>query len=98
MIDETAKKDASVGSDSPPTPPLVKATIMSLFPTSLYRCETGPVHLNEELEALTRQLMSDSRNAVERTNAGGWHYAFDVFLLQEPVIAAFRNIMEQHVQ
>src|SRR5260370_7277285 len=42
--------------------------------------------------------MQDDRNATRRTNCGGWHYAFDFFKLEEPVVEEFRNQMEQHVQ
>src|SRR5207249_11737205 len=31
-------------------------------------------------------------------NSGGWHYAFDLFKLEEPVVTEFRHQMEQHVQ
>ena len=78
--------------------PAIKVGIMPLFSTYIYRCENGPTHLNQQLESLTRQLMQDSRNSTRRTNAGGWHYAFDIFELQDPVVAEFRQIMEQHVQ
>jgi len=77
---------------------VAKVGITPLFSTWVYRCENGPVHLNEKLEGLTRELMKDSRNAIQRTNAGGWHYAFDLFELEEPVVTEFRGIMEQHVQ
>jgi len=75
----------------------VHAAVLPLFPTWIYRCHDGPTHLNEALEDLTRRLMLDDRNATCRTNDGGWHYAFDVFTLQDPVVAAFRDQMEQHV-
>jgi uncharacterized protein (TIGR02466 family) len=78
-------------------PPL-KVQLIPLFPTWLYSCETGPTHLNPALEELTHKLMQDDRNATRRTNDGGWHYAFDLFDLKEPVVAEFRNHMEQHVQ
>jgi hypothetical protein len=42
--------------------------------------------------------MEAAGNATQRTNLGGWHYAFDLFAVDEPVIAAFRDQMEQHVQ
>ena len=77
----------------------VKAGVMPLFSTWIYLCrETGSIRLNERLEELTRRLLQDDRNAARRTNSGGWHYAFDLFELNEPVIAEFRNEMEQHVQ
>ena len=75
-----------------------KVGILPVFSTWLYQCENGPVHLNADLEALTHKLMSDSKNGTRRTNFGGWHYAFDLFELSEPVIRDFRNHMEQHVQ
>ena len=71
---------------------------MPLFSTWVYRCENGPAHLNEKLGGLAHELMNDSRNATQRTNAGGWHYAFDLFELQDPTVTEFRDIMEQHVQ
>ncbi|HXJ56520.1 MAG TPA: TIGR02466 family protein [Verrucomicrobiae bacterium] len=72
---------------------------MPLFSTWIYLCrETGSIRLNERLEELTRRLLQDDRNAARRTNSGGWHYAFDLFELNEPVIAEFRDEMEQHVQ
>src|SRR5438128_12479227 len=78
--------------------PAIKVGIMPLFSTYIYRCENGPTHLNQQLESLTRQLMQDSRNSTRRTNAGGWHYDFDIFELQQPVVAEFRQIMEHQVQ
>jgi uncharacterized protein (TIGR02466 family) len=81
----------------PPTTP-TKVGILPIFSTWIYQCENGPLHLNADLEALTYKLMSDSKNATRRTNFGGWHYAFDLFELDEPVIRDFRNHMEQHVQ
>jgi uncharacterized protein (TIGR02466 family) len=42
--------------------------------------------------------MQDARNAAKRTNFGGWHYASDLFKLEEPVVGEFREEMEQHVQ
>jgi uncharacterized protein (TIGR02466 family) len=76
----------------------VKVGMMPLFTTWVYRCEQGPVHLNSALEDLALRLRQDKRNAIQRTNAGGWHYAFDVFELNEPVIKDFQGVMEQHVQ
>src|SRR5262249_35276346 len=49
-------------------------------------------------EGLAHKLMEDDRNATRRTNFGGWHYAFDFFELQEPLVGEFRDIMKQHVQ
>jgi uncharacterized protein (TIGR02466 family) len=76
----------------------MKAGVVPLFSTYVYQCDTGPVHLNDKLEQLARTLMQDDRNATRRTNTGGWHYAFDFFKLEDPGVAEFRNIMEQHVQ
>jgi uncharacterized protein (TIGR02466 family) len=75
-----------------------KVGVMPMFSTWLYQCQDGPRHLNEPLEQLARKLMQEERNSARRTNAGGWHYAFDVFKLDEPVVADFREHMEQHVQ
>jgi uncharacterized protein (TIGR02466 family) len=80
-----------------PMPP-VKVGVMPLFSTWLYRCENGPTHLNPDLEHLAHRLIQDERNAVRRTNAGGWHYAFDLFKLEDAVVREFRDQMEQHVQ
>ena len=76
----------------------VKVSLVRLFPTWVYSCETGPVHLNEGLEELTRTLRSDERNATRRTNVGGWHYAFDLFERPDAVVAEFRECMEEHVR
>jgi uncharacterized protein (TIGR02466 family) len=76
----------------------VKVQLMPLFPTWIYICESGPSHLNGQLEDLAHQLMLDERNAVQRTNAGGWHYAFDLFERTEPAIAEFRSHMEAHTR
>jgi uncharacterized protein (TIGR02466 family) len=75
-----------------------RAAVIPLFSTWIYRCDDGPKHLNGQLEALTRRLMENERNATRRTNLGGWHYAFDLFDINDPVVAAFRNQVEQHVQ
>jgi uncharacterized protein (TIGR02466 family) len=75
-----------------------KVGVMPLFSTWIYTCEDGPKHLNEGLEQLARRLMQDSRNASRRTNFGGWHYAFDLFKLDEPVVREFHDQMAQHVQ
>ena len=91
--EEPEKKGAG-----PTSPTPAKAGVMPLFSTWIYLCKDGPTHLNAQLEELARRLMADERNAGQRTNAGGWHYAFDVFKLAEPVIAEFRSMMEQHVQ
>lgn len=71
---------------------------MPLFSTWIYLCEDGPTQLNEELERLAHRLMEHERNAARRTNSGGWHYAFDLFQLDAPVVAEFRDEMEQHIQ
>jgi uncharacterized protein (TIGR02466 family) len=76
----------------------IKVGIMPLFSTWIYRCENGPRHLHAELEELTRKLMKDERNATHRTNAGGWHYAYDIFDLKNSVVRSFQEVMEQHVQ
>jgi len=76
----------------------IKVGMMPLFTTWVYRCEQGPVHLNSELEELAFRLRNDGRNSIQRTNAGGWHYAFDVFELKEAVITELHSVMEQHVQ
>jgi uncharacterized protein (TIGR02466 family) len=78
--------------------PRAKVGVMPLFSTWIYLCRDGPVHLNERLEELTDRLRQDVRNNVKRTNAGGWHYAFDLFELKEPVVDEFRDQMELHVQ
>lgn len=80
--------------ESPPKPSerpqSLKVGIIPLFSSWGYRCETNPVHLNDELEALAHRLMNDDRNASRRTNSGGWHYAFDLFQLREPAVEEFR--------
>lgn len=81
-----------------PAAPEAQVGVMRLFSTWIYLNEDGPRHLNERLEQLTFRLMEDERNATRRTNAGGWHYAFDLFKLEEPVVAEFRDQMEQYVQ
>jgi uncharacterized protein (TIGR02466 family) len=85
-------------SPSSAEPPRVKVGVMPLFPTWIYVCEQGPTQLNSGLTRLARRLMRDTRNATRRTNAGGWHYAFDLFELTDPVVTEFRGYMEQHVQ
>ena len=91
------QQPTSAGSE-PAAAPRIKVGILPVFSTWIYQCDNGPAHLNEELERLTSRLKEDSRNAARRTNAGGWHYAFDLFDLKEPVVDEFRNHMEQHVQ
>jgi uncharacterized protein (TIGR02466 family) len=75
-----------------------KAQLRSLFPTWLYLCDGGLERLHPALEELTHRLMRDARNAIRRTNDGGWHYAFDLFELKEPAVTEFHGYMEQHVQ
>ncbi len=77
---------------------ITKVGVMPLFSTWIYLCENGPKHLNQSLEQLAHTLMEDLGNAARRTNAGGWHYAFDLFKLEEPVVAEFRHQMIQHAQ
>ena len=85
--------------DSPAAPAgRTKAGVMPLFSTWIYLSEDGPRHLNERLEQLVFRLMEDQRNATRRTNTGGWHYAFDFFKLDDPVVDEFREHMEKHVQ
>ena len=84
--------------DAPPSKAPIKVGIMPMFSTWVERCEHGPTHLNDALERLAHELMQDERNASRRTNCGGWHYAFDFFKLQEPVVAEFRAEMEDQVQ
>jgi uncharacterized protein (TIGR02466 family) len=78
--------------------PRIKVGVMPLFSTWIYVCGEGPKHLNNDLERLAHALMEENRNATQRTNFGGWHYAFDLFELKDPVIAEFRDQMRQHVQ
>ena len=76
----------------------IKIGLVPLFATWIYHCEEGPKHLNRELERLTLRLMLNHENGARRSNAGGWHYAFDFFKLNEPVVAEFRAVMKEHVQ
>ena len=85
---------STTNASSPP----VKVGIMPLFSSWIYRCEDGPRDLNPGLERLARRLMKDEKNATRRTNAGGWHYAFDIFDLKEEVVTDFHRVMTQHVQ
>ncbi len=82
----------------PGAPQRIKIGMTPLFSTWIYVCQDGPIHLNHRLELLTRRLKKDDRNAIKRTNYGGWHYAFDLLALTDEVIAEFRNQMVQHVQ
>src|SRR6266699_1232402 len=92
-----AKQQTAAGGETSEKP-RVKVGILPLFSTWIYQCDNGPVHLNAPLEELAVRLREDTRNATRRTNAGGWHYAFDLFELKEPVVAEFRAQMEQHVR
>ena len=83
--------------EQPGTQP-VRAAVIPLFSTWIYLCDNGPKHLNEQLEDLARRLTQDDRHAARRTNLGGWHYAFDLFALGDPVVSALRDNLEQHVQ
>ena len=78
--------------------PRIRVSLTPMFATWVYLCEDGPKHLNQRLEELAHQLMQDNSNAIQRTNHGGWHYAFDLFKVEAPVVAEFRDQMEQHVQ
>jgi len=88
------EKPAAIAPEAKP----VRVGIMPLFSTWVYQCKDGPRHLNDRLEQLARNLMKDDRNSAHRSNSGGWHYAFDIFQLGDPVVAEFRNLMMQHVQ
>jgi len=79
-------------------PESIRAGVMPIFSTWVYQCAEGPVHLNGDLERLARRLMAEERNGGLRTNCGGWHYAFDLFGLTDPVVAQFRAAMETHVR
>ena len=93
----TSTEQKPPASPQPDAPARVKVGIVPIFSTWIYQCENGPTHLNGDLEQLAYRLMQDEKNATRRTNYGGWHYAFDLFELQEPVILEFRSQMEQHV-
>ena len=96
---EAAVQQHNQPAGAPPVAPRrTKVGVMPLFSTWVYLCENVPQHLNERLEELAHRLMQDERNATLRTNSGGWHYAFDLFKLDEPVVAEFRDQMQQHVQ
>jgi hypothetical protein len=98
MVDQagtTVEQNGATG--APGRERRIKIGVMPVFSTWIYSCEDGPRHLNERLEQLAQKLMQDDRNGTRRTNAGGWHYAFDLFKLEEPVITEFRHQMEQHV-
>src|SRR5262249_33651247 len=84
---------ASAGNSEP-----IKVGVVPLFSTWIWLCEDGPRHLNEGLEELAHRLLEDEGNGSVRTNCGGWHYAFDLFKLTEPLVAQFREEMQQHVQ
>src|SRR5258708_7318079 len=93
----TEERNSSAAEFEVELPP-VRVGIKPLFSTWVYLCEDGPRHLNSALEQLAYDLMRDDRNAITRTNAGGWHYAFDFFNLDASVVTEFRDCMEQHVQ
>jgi len=96
-MNDNSQSSTAVG--SPAGEPLkIKVAVKPLFSTWIYTCPQGPFHLNERLEELTQRLRQDERNSVRRTNAGGWHYAFDFFKLQEAVVDEFRGYLAQHVQ
>ncbi|TMH08633.1 MAG: hypothetical protein E6H79_02030 [Betaproteobacteria bacterium] len=97
-MDSAIESPAAGAAQRPADARPLKAGVMPLFSTWVYLCENGPGHLNEALEQLAHRLMQDERNAGHRTNAGGWHYADDLFLLDEPVVRTLRSRMEQHVQ
>ncbi len=84
--------------DPPPTRQPAKVGIMPLFSSWIYQCQNGPVHLNAGLEALAHRLREDESNSTRRTNFGGWHYAFDLFELDDPVVSEFHELMALHVQ
>jgi uncharacterized protein (TIGR02466 family) len=94
---EQPQYNSPVGAPAGAAPP-IKVGVMPLFSTWIYLCEDRPRHLNEGLEQLAHRLRQDPGNAATRTNCGGWHYAFDLFRLEEPVVAEFRDEMEQHVR
>ena len=87
-----------IASASSAEPPKVKVGMLPVFSTWLYVCENGPTHLNDGLVELGQRLMKDDRNATQRTNFGGWHYAFDFFELKDLIVTEFREQMTQHVQ
>jgi len=91
---ETKPRTAGPSPNGKPT----KVGVMPLFSTWVWLCEQGPQQLNERLEELAHRLIQDDRNSARRTNCGGWHYAFDLFEIEEPVVAEFRDEMEQQVQ
>jgi len=91
------EETASAGAPSSAARP-IKVGIIPLFSTWIYQCENGPMHLNRRLERLAHKLMREERNAIRRTNYGGWHYAFDLFEIRDPMVAEFRQAMEQHVR
>lgn len=72
----------------------LKVGLAPVFSAWLYLCEQGPARLNARLVRLAHRLMRDPRNAVSRTNAGGWHYAWDLFELRARVVEEFRAEVE----
>jgi len=76
----------------------IRVGVVPVFSTWIYECIDGPAHLLRGLESLAHELMKKEANAMTRTNQGGWHYAFDLFQLDAPVVTELRERMEQHVQ
>lgn len=76
----------------------IRVGVVPVFSTWIYECSDGPVGLLRGLESLAHELMKNAANATTRTNQGGWHSAFDLFELDTPVVARFRERMQQHVQ
>jgi uncharacterized protein (TIGR02466 family) len=95
MVETEQSRPATTSSENTQR---TKVGLVPLFSTWIYHCKDGPAHLNQPLEELAFKLMQDDRNATTRTNAGGWHYAFDIFKLNDPTVTEFRELMEQHVQ
>jgi len=91
------QKEKNLAADPREMPP-IKVQLTPLFSTWVYHCQEGPKYLNPELEKLTRRLMQEDQNGARRSNAGGWHYAYDFFQSKEPVVTEFKTVMEEHVQ
>lgn len=96
MAEASTLVRGAVGEEAVARP--VAAGVQPVFSTWLYLCREGPHHLNNELAGLAHRLMADAGCAATRSNRGGWHYADDLFKLDEPVVTRFRDVMEQHVQ
>jgi len=94
MAQQELRNGPAVAAASQP----IKVGVMPLFSTWVYLCEEGPRHLNDGLEQLTARLRWDEGNAGRRSNSGGWHYAFDLFERDDPVVEEFREEMAEHVQ